>query len=109
MQEKKSNRKTRHSGNIETRKPDSRSVTAEFSALVIGIIDAEIIILFLYRGCVKNKYKWNQIPSWENLLMLTQEQASKAQTGIRGIYSIYSFFNLRATWEWVVNSTPRPF
>jgi len=46
MQGKKPNRKTRHSGYSEARKPDSYFVTAESSAIVIGVIDAEVIISF---------------------------------------------------------------
>jgi len=39
-------------------------------------------------------------------IKFTLEQATKAQSGI-DVY-LYSFFNLSAKWEWVVNAMPRP-
>jgi hypothetical protein len=36
----------------------------------------------------------------------TLEQATKAQSGSRGI--VIFFFNLGARWRWVVNATPWP-
>jgi hypothetical protein len=42
-----------------------------------------------------------------NKIKFTLEQATKTQTGTRGITLLF-FFNFVARWGWVVDATPRP-
>ena len=52
----------------------------------------------------------NSTAFWEDTdkvkVKFTLDQAMKAQRGID--VQLYSFFNLDARWEWVVNTTSRP-
>jgi hypothetical protein len=69
-------------------RPDDRVVAQQYASAVF------IALYFRPRAKIKRKVKF------------TLEQAMKAQRGSRGI--AYSFFNLGARWEWVVNTTSPP-
>ena len=73
-----------------------------FSAKTVAV---RIICIMMYDHNLENSTAF-----WEDTdkakVKFTLEQAMNAQRGSR--CKLYSFFNLDARWEWVVNATSRP-
>ena len=63
--------------------------------------------MFLYSAVLLHGYVFQSMLE-SFFLYVTLEQATKAKMGSRGIAQLYTFFNLGARWEWMVNVTPRP-